>query len=74
VHPKLAAELAALIVADPGGERLSERLAREPGLPRDAIVSLAERARSSAASLEETALALGILAAVGALEDGVRAR
>jgi len=75
VHPTLAAELAALIVADPDGTRLDARLAREPlALPRDEIVALAARAVRSRATVEQTALALGLIAVLSAPERGVGGR
>jgi len=75
VHPTLAAELAALIVADPDGTRLGARLAREPlSLPKDAIVELAARAVRTRATVEQTALALGLLSVLPPSDRGAVAR
>jgi hypothetical protein len=63
VNPELARELASLIVHDPSGAKLRARLSADPPpFPSEPILELAERAARSSATVEETALALGILA------------
>jgi hypothetical protein len=65
VSPSFAVDIARLLAARASREVVASRLAEEPDAPPlDAVLSLGERARSSGRSEEETALAVGLLAAL----------
>jgi hypothetical protein len=65
VSPSVAVELARLLLADASRVTVEERLAREPTAPNlGSVILLGERARRARASVEELALALGLLQAL----------